>query len=59
MAQLAFKQAKFYLRIKNDRAKGRMGPRWIMRKYLATSTSIIQVKKEVMQISQIDENSRE
>ena len=28
MAQLAFKQAKFYFRFQNDRAKGRMGPSW-------------------------------
>ena len=28
MAQLAFKQAKFYAQFQNDRAKERMGPNW-------------------------------
>ena len=30
MAQLAFKQAKFYFRFQNDHAKGRMGPSWVV-----------------------------
>ena len=34
---LAFKQAKIYLRIQNDRAKGRMGPSWIMRRTFQNS----------------------
>ena len=37
MAQLAFKQAKFYFRMQNDRAKGRMGPSWIMWRHLQNS----------------------
>ena len=28
MAQLAFKQAKFYFQFQNDRAEGRMGLSW-------------------------------
>ena len=28
LAQLEFKQTKFYFRFQNDRAKGRMGPSW-------------------------------
>ena len=28
MAQLAFKQAKFYFLFQNERTKGRMGPSW-------------------------------
>ena len=28
VAQLMFKQAKFYFRFQNDRTKGRMGPSW-------------------------------
>ena len=46
MAQLAFKQAKFYFQFQNDRAKGRMGPSWAVMSLYRSHTSSLQSLEE-------------